>query len=156
MPESPVREMENKIYSIFSDVASCMGYSPVHGKIIGALLVNGEMSLDGVAEKTGYSTGMISLSMDLLETLGIVKKTRKTGDRKLYVKLSGDLLGCLKKALLVKLEMGIKNSLQEFGNGRRELERVGGSEREKILKTISILEREIKKLEKYVGILSKI
>jgi len=155
MAENPAGAIENRIYSIFSDVASCIGYSPVHGKIIGALLVNGEMSLEEIAKRAGYSIGMISLSLDLLETLGVVKKTKKSGDRKVYASLSGDLLGCLKKAFIVKLKMGIENSLNEFENGKGELKKIRGAERDKILKTIDILEREIKKLDKYVGVLSK-
>jgi len=149
----PVKEIENKIYGIFSDVASCIGYSPVHGKIIGALLVNGEMSLENVAKKTGYSMGMISLSLDLLETLDVIKKIKKSGHRKLYVNLSGDLLGCLKKAFLFKLERGIDDSLKEMGEWKRKIKRMGEKRAKKILRTIKILEREIKKLERYIKIL---
>jgi len=153
---NPAKEMESRIYSIFSDVASCIGYSPIHGKIIGALLVNGEMTLEQIAKKTGYSIGMISLSLDLLDTLGVVRKNRKSGDRKLYATLSGDLLGCLKKVFVARLEKGIENSLKEMENGKKQLKNVRATEKEKISKTIDILEKEIRKLGKYVKLFSDI
>ncbi|UCD07264.1 MAG: hypothetical protein JSW41_05580, partial [Candidatus Aenigmatarchaeota archaeon] len=85
--------LEEKIYSTFSDIASSIGYSPLHGKIIGVLLVRGrEMSLQELAKETGYSASMISLSLDLLELLGVIKRVKKTGDRNLYIVLQRDLL----------------------------------------------------------------
>lgn len=151
------KEIENKIFSTFSEIASSIGYSPLHGKIIGVLLVEDKpVSLQVLAEKTGYSTGMVSLSLDLLEILGVIKKVKKTADRKLYIKLDGDLLECLKKAFLIKLEKSIQDSLTEFGKNKEELKNLKEEDKEKALKTINILEKEIKRLEKYINLLSKI
>ena len=62
------KSVQERIYSTFGEVASSIGYSPIHGRIIGALLVNGgELSLQAVARETGYSLSMVSLSLDLLE-----------------------------------------------------------------------------------------
>ncbi|MBL7206153.1 MAG: hypothetical protein ISS36_00970 [Candidatus Aenigmarchaeota archaeon] len=144
--------IKNKIYSIFSDVATSIGYSPLHGKIIGVLLVkNKSLSLQEIAEETGYSSSMISLSLDLLDVIGIIKRVKKTGDRKLYIKLSGDLLECLKKAIIIKLEKGIDTALSDFETERKKL-----NEKDPALKTIETLEREIKRMEKYVKLLSNI
>ena len=64
---SPEKEIENKIFSTFAEVARAIGYSPLHGKLIGVLLVKGRaVSLQELAKKTGYSAGMVSLSLDLL------------------------------------------------------------------------------------------
>jgi DNA-binding transcriptional regulator GbsR (MarR family) len=153
MPDG--RELEEKIYSTFADVAGSIGYSPLHGKIIGALLVRGrEMSLQELAAETGYSPSMISLSLDLLEVLGVIKRIKKTGDRNLYVALKGDLLECLKNAIVLRVKKSIDSTLSDFGKSRKDMGRLRPAERKRMLNTLNILEREIRRLEKYVNLLS--
>ena len=146
------KELEKKILDTFAEVASSIGYSPLHGKIIGVLLVRDRsMSLQEIAKETGYSSSMVSLSLDLLEVLGVVKKVKKTADRKLYIELSGDLLECLKKAFVMRLEKSISQSLNEFNKLKKSAKSDKTAE-----KTLSILEKEIKRLETYINLLSKI
>ena len=144
--------LENRILDIFSDVAGSIGYSPLHGKIIGVLLVKQRsMSLQEIAKETGYSSSMISLSLDLLELLGVIKKVKKAADRKLYIELSGDLLECLRKAFVMKLERSISGSLAEFEKLKKD-----SRENKSSRHTLDVLEKEIKRLDKYVSLLSKI
>ena len=150
------KSVQERIYSTFGEVASTIGYSPIHGRIIGALLVNGgEMSLQAVARETGYSLSMVSLSLDLLEIMGIIRKSRKPGDRNLYISLQGDLLETLKNAIAMKIRKSIDSTLSDFRNSQDEIDNLPAGEREKIRKSIAILEKEIKRLESYVEILSK-
>lgn len=153
---SEIQDIEKRIFATFAEVASSIGYSPLHGQIIGVLLVKDRpLSLQEVAKETGYSASMISLSIDLLEVLGIVKKIKKIGDRKLYLELSGDLLEALKNAILVKLQKSISGSLAEFEDGKKKLGELPGEESKRVLKTIDTLEKEIKRLKGYVDLLSK-
>ncbi len=152
-----IREIERKIFNTFSELARSMGFSPIHGTIIGSLIVGGgSLSLQDMARKTGYSVSMISLSMDLLEILGIVKKVKKPRDRKLYIELDGDLLESLKKIFLIRVEKGISGSLLEFEQSKERLRNLQGKNKKDVLKAIDNLEREIKRLEKYVSLLSEI
>jgi DNA-binding transcriptional regulator GbsR (MarR family) len=148
---------DDQVFAIFSDLAATLGYSPIHGKIIAALIVEeGPVTLQELAAKTRYSMGMISLSLDLLEVLGVIKKVKRSGDRKLYIQLEGDLLEILKKAVIVKVKKGIDGSLRKIAENRERLMKLPADERRNALKTIEILEREIKRLEHYVGLLSEI
>ncbi len=151
-------EIEKKILSTFSETANALGYSPLHGSIIGVLLVKDRpMSLQEIAEETGYSTSMISLSLDLLEVLGVIKKMKKTGDRKLYIKLDGDLLEVLKNAIIIKLSKSIRHSLTDFDESRKKLHTINSStDRERVKKKIDVLEKELKRLQSYVEILSDV
>jgi len=150
-PDS-TRQLKRKIFNVFSEVAGSIGYSPVHGKIIGVLLISRRpMSLQELARETGYSSSMISLSLDLLDVLGVIKKIKKTADRKLYIELSGDLLECLKKAFVMRLERSISQSLSEFDRLRASAKRDHSAS-----KTLAVLEKEIKRLETYISLLSKI
>jgi DNA-binding transcriptional regulator GbsR (MarR family) len=146
------KKLEDRILDTFAEVASSIGYSPLHGKIIGVLLVKARsMSLQDVARETGYSTSMVSLSLDLLEVLGVIKKVKKTADRKLYIELSGDLLECLKKAFVMKLERSISGSLNEFENLKKSAKPDTEAAR-----TLDVLEQEITRLNTYVKLLSNI
>jgi len=151
------KNIESDVFSIFSELAGMLGYSPIHGKMIGALLAEKEpVSLHDLAKKTSYSTGMISLSLDLLEVLGVIKKTKKPGDRKLYVHLEGDLLDILKKAVTMRVKNGIESSLADLESKRKDVMKMQGKEKVYLIKTLDILERDIKRLEKYINLLSGI
>ncbi|MBI4019805.1 MAG: hypothetical protein HY367_00615 [Candidatus Aenigmarchaeota archaeon] len=153
-PESH-KEIEKRILSTFAGVARSIGYSPLHGMIIGALLVKGRaLSLQELADETGYSPSMVSLSLDLLEVLGTIKRVKKEADRKLYVALQGDLLESLKNAILIRVKKSIGNSLVEFQEAKERLKGVGPQEKENVENAIGILEAEIRRLEKYVNLLS--
>ncbi len=141
-------EFQEKIYSTFSSVASSLGYSEVHGRIISALLVAGELlSLDELSNQTSYSAASISLSLDLLEVLGIIKRVKHKGDRKLYVRLDGDLIEALRNAMLLKLRKEISQTLNEFETMKTN---------EKNKKTIRSIEHEVKRLDEYVKRLAKV
>lgn len=150
-------DIQNKIYSTFASVASSIGYSPLHGKIIGVLLVkNRPISLQELAAETGYSTSMLSLSLDFLEVLGVIKKVKKEADRKLYVSLAGDLLECLKRAITIKVEKSIGNSIAEFEESKKELEKLDSKEKVEVMNSLEILESQIKRLNMYVKMLAEI
>jgi len=150
-------DIQNKIYNTFAEVASSIGYSPLHGKIIGVLLVkNKPVSLNDLAKETGYSVSMLSLSLDFLEVLGVIKKIKKEADRKLYVSLAGDLLECLKRAITIKIEKSIQSSLSDFEESKKELAKLNTKEKTDVLATLEILEDQINRLNKYVTLLSQI
>lgn len=155
MPDQII-EIKQKIFSTFGEVASSIGYSALHGQIIAALLVKGKpISLQELARETGYSDSMISLSLDLLEIVGVIRKFRKPSDRQLYIELSGDLLESLKKAIVMKVEKSVTNSLREFEESKKKLQKIKDPEKERLLKTIEILEKQIKRLENYINFLSR-
>ncbi len=139
---------EKEIYSLFSNVATSLGYSDVHGRIIAALLVAQKpLSLDELSRRIGYSASSVSLSLDFLELLGVIKRVKKVKDKKLYVELKGDLLDCLKKVVLFKTQKNIEETLKEF----EKIKRDEGADT-----AVKILEKEIKRLEKYINLLSKV
>lgn len=145
------QEIEKRIYSIFSRATTSLGYSEVHGRILAALLAEQKpLSLQEISKKTNYSLGSISLSIDFLELLGVVRKFKKSGDRKIYVKLEGDLLSALKKIVILKIEHEIKEVMKEFKEYKENVKE------ERIRRIIKLLENELIKLNKYVEKLSKV
>jgi len=151
------RQLERKILENFATVAETIGYSPLHGKIIGVLLIKDRpVSLTELAKDTGYSSSMISLSLDFLEVMEVIRKIKKTGDRKLYVQLNGDLLNILKKAIVTRVKKTLSQSLGEFEESKTHLESLDKEEQKRVKRTLDILEREIKRLDYYVNMLAQI
>jgi len=141
-------EVEEKIHSLFANITSSIGYSDIHGRIISTLLVeNKPLSLEEISKKTRYSLASISLSLDLLEFFGVIKRVKKSRDRKLYIKLDGDMVNALKNVIFLKIQKSIASALLEFEKYKKLKD-------SKITRTIKILEREIKRLEKYINALS--
>jgi DNA-binding transcriptional regulator GbsR (MarR family) len=158
MPDSlEILEIERKIFNTFGEVAKSIGFSPIHGNIIASLMVSGgSLSLQDIAKKTGYSVSMVSLSLDLLEILGIIKKVKKPTDRKLYIELGSDLLESLKRILLMRINKNISDSLLEFRQSKKRLEKLQGRDKRDVLKAINTLESQINRLKRYVDLLSEI
>ena len=148
------KDIEKDIYSTFADIATAIGYSEIHGRVIAALLVsNKKLSLNELAKKTGYSLSTISLSLDLLEFLGMIKKTKKAGDRKLYIELQGSLLEGLKKAFLIRIRKSIDDTLNKFSQQKKKLGKSDNKDSKKILDILNILEGEVENVDKYINML---
>ena len=151
------KEIEKDIYSTFAEIASAIGYSEIHGRIIASLLVSDKkLSLNELSKKTGYSPSTISLSLDLLAFLGMIKKIKKVGDRKLYIDLQGNLLEGLKRAFLIRIQKSINDTLSKFGEYKESLNKGKNKEDKKVLNTLKILEKEVERVDKYISLLTKL
>ena len=62
----------------------------------------------------------------------------------------------MKNALLIKLKKSINSTLKDFKASKAHLKGIRGKERDQSLKALKILEKEIKRLERYVNLLSRI
>jgi len=156
MHSGGAKEIEKDILSSFAGIAQSLGYSSVHGKIIGVLLIQRKaLSLEELAKETGYSTGMVSLSLDLLEVMGAVRKFKLAGDRRVHVELRGGLLECLKTAIAFKARKSVSNSLDQFQGYRNALEGMDGAEAAAVREAVDLLEKEIRRLESYIALLEK-
>src|SRR3989338_436627 len=142
---------KKNIYNTFAGVASALGYSEIHGTIIAALLPKKKpVSLDEISKMTGYSLSSISLSIDLLELLGIARKIKNTGDRKIYVQLEGDVIEVLKTVFLLK----IKKSIASVESDMRKIKfESADAETREIIKKLYY---ELARFKKYVDKLAKV
>ncbi|HEV8361684.1 MAG TPA: MarR family transcriptional regulator [Candidatus Thermoplasmatota archaeon] len=151
-------EIKDKLYSSFANVAALMGYSEVHGRIIAALTADGgPVSLGDLAKETGYSLSSISTSLDLLEVLGMVRKVKVAGDRRVFVQLDGDLLEGMKRAIVMKGQKGVENAFKEFTKYEAALATMPESDdRAKIANVLATLRSELERLQAYLELLGAI
>jgi len=155
--EKQIQEVEREIIDTFASISQSLGYSEVHGKIIAALIVSdGPISLEELAKKTRYSIGMISLSLDLLEVIGMIKRIKKPQDRKLYVKFEGDLVESIKTAIMLKIKKGISDVDENFRRHEEEVEKIKTEEGKKLLKNLQRLEKVTKRMQEYISGLNKV
>jgi DNA-binding transcriptional regulator GbsR (MarR family) len=158
-PASPsATEVKNKLYSSFANVAALMGYSEVHGRIMAALTAAGEpMALQDLARETGYSLSSVSTSLDLLEVLGMVRKVKRVGDRRVYVQVEGDLLEGLKRAIVMKGKKSLDAAFTDFGSYEAMLATMpSDGEREKVANILRVLREELERLQLYLDLLGNI
>ncbi len=150
-------EIEKDIYSTFAEIASTIGYSDVNGRILAALLVSGKpLSMQEVANRIGLSLSSVSVSLDLLEFLGMIKRVKRAGDRKVYIELHGSLLDGLKRAIMARLQKSVNNTLSKFEGYRSELKNGNREETERVLASLNVLEKEVKRLDGYLNLLQKV
>ena len=90
--------MFEDLLSNFEVLFKARGLSAVHGRLFGALLLSDEaLSQNQLAKQTNYSIPAVSLSLDELTRLRLIKKTRKSGDRKNYYTTDADLVQIFRK-----------------------------------------------------------
>jgi DNA-binding transcriptional regulator GbsR (MarR family) len=143
--------IEREIYATFSEITVNMGYSEIHGRILAALFVADKpLSLTELAHKIGVSVSAVSLSLDLLETLGMARRVKVPGDRNLYVQLTGDLVAGLRTAFVAKAGRTIENTLVRFADYRKQIKGKDG-----LGDALDRLEREARRLKRYIDILGK-
>ncbi len=143
--------IEREIYATFSEITVNMGYSEIHGRILAALFVAGKpLSLTELAHKIGVSVPAISLSLDLLETLGMARRIKMPGDRNLYVQLTGDLVSGLRTAFVTKAQRTLENTLTRFAEYRKRIKND-----DDLMDALNRLEHESRRLKRYIDILGK-
>jgi DNA-binding transcriptional regulator GbsR (MarR family) len=154
--ESSIETIESDIIDTFASASSFLGYSEVHGKILAALLIYRELSLEELAKKTRYSASMISLSLDLLEVLGTIKRIKKPRDRKLYIELNGDMLETIRTALLLKVQKVLTDANASLRLYEEEIGKIKDGDKKKLLKSLKSLKVEALRIAKYIDRLSKV
>jgi len=104
------------------------------GRIVGQILVylylrEGECSLDQIGLDLGLSKAAVSIAARQLESLGLVRRAWKKGDRKTYFRTADDIASALQQGLLVFLSQKIQSVAGELDhvNGKLE-EAVKGAE----------------------------
>jgi DNA-binding transcriptional regulator GbsR (MarR family) len=80
---------------------------------------------------------------------------KKTADRQLYISLQGDLLEILKNAIVTKVTKSVSNTLADFDESRKDLKSLPKEQRKETERTLNILEKEIKRLDRYIRLLGK-
>jgi len=104
------------------------------GRIVGQILVHlylspTERSLEDIATDLGLSKAAISIAARQLETLGLLRRSWKSGDRKIYYRTADDIASALHQGLLTM----VRNKMNVLGTELQQAEtalEANGSEAE--------------------------
>lgn len=105
------------------------------GRIVGQILVylylsDGERSLDDIGEELGLSKAAISVAVRQLESLGLVRRVWKKGDRKKYYRTADNIGTALQQGLLAVVGQKIQVVSDELDRAHTMLEEAQGKSRD--------------------------
>jgi len=103
MTKSPKDEFIELMY----EIQRAKGLDELSSKLIGILFIEPhEITLDELKERTGYSLSAVCSAMKFLERIGIVKRSKKPGYRKVYFYMEKDMTSMLTE-IVKKLENNV-------------------------------------------------
>ncbi len=100
------------------------------GRIVGQILVHlyltaDECSLDTIAKELGLSKAAISIAARQLESLGLLRRSWKSGDRKTYYRTADDIASALHQGLLILVRNKMNLLAVELEQAETELKNGG-------------------------------
>lgn len=88
-----MKSIEKEFVDFYIGVGRTWGLDTLSSKLIGILYLEPEeICIDELAKKTGYSLPSISNKMHFIETMGIVKRIKKPGSKKLFYFMEKDAI----------------------------------------------------------------
>jgi len=97
-------ETEREILNLLAHLTFSIGLGEAVGRVLGTLiLLKTPLSQSEISTLTGYSPGVVSMSLSKLERLGIVRVAKKVGKKKLYI-VTSNLLDMIEVFLCETLD----------------------------------------------------
>ena len=88
-----MKSIEKEFIDFYIGVGRTWGLDTLSSKLIGILYLEPEeICIEELAKKTGYSLPSISNKMNFIETMGIVKRIKKPGSKKLFYFMEKDAI----------------------------------------------------------------
>jgi len=96
---------KSEFIELISTNSKVSGLDDLSSKLIGILYAEpGEIALDELAKRTGYSLSAVSTAMKFVERAGIVKRLKKPKSRKVYFCMEKDIISLFIQLLRRKYE----------------------------------------------------
>ena len=94
---------------LYQTIGRSFGLDDVFNMIFAKLYIEpNEVAMDDLADETGYSLASICNKVKMLEAMGIIKKMRKPGSKKIFLYIEKDFSKLIKEHLVKKEEYCIK------------------------------------------------
>ena len=149
-------EIRLKLVDAGGRLAQDIGMSRVVGQIVVYLyLTDGDCSMDKIEKDLGLSKAAVSIAARQLETLGLIKRTWKKGDRKTYYSTTENIALAFQQGINVFLKQKMQGINAELDSALHSLETElsTGSDNPEI----SFLEKRLKRTsqlrDKFIGII---
>ena len=101
-------EIDKEFIEFYQAASRVQGADASLGTILAVLYLEPEeISMEDLAKKTGYSLASISNKIKMFEPVGFVKRIRKPGTKKVYLRAEKNVLEILKKGFTMKHDLVI-------------------------------------------------
>ena len=153
-----LKTVHDKFTAGMGEISRFWGFNPVMGQMYALLYLSIEpMTADGIAEKLGISKGNISMTLKNLDRWGMIRKSRKKGDRKEYYEAEPNFLKIFVNIMSERRNRDFDRSLATVGECLDCLAHAGKSKEGAFIKErISNMHRFFKTLDASVGTLLKL
>jgi len=147
-----MEDIDSRFLALYQKIGSMQGMNSLFIRIFSILYIEPEeISMDEVAEKTGYSLASISNSIKMLETMGLVRKNRRPGTKKIFLYMEKDFNKLTKQIMIKKQENIISMIKSEIPSIIKESKPI--SEKDK--KKLKILENYYKQILGFEKVIKK-
>ena len=124
------------------------GLDELSSKAMGILYVEqNEISLEELAERTGYSLSAVSTSMKFLKNSGLIKKMKKPKSKKVYFYMEKDMVKTTVQLMRQKLEKIVKPSLEKIPKIIEHYKKENSQKAKEELKNLETYYKQVKQAE---------
>lgn len=143
-------KVEKEFAELYSEMHQIHGLDHLLTRIFTiAYLEPEEISMEEIADKTGYSLASVSNKVKIFEQMGILTRVKKPGTKKIFLKSEKNFLRMTRDHMLKKEEIGIKHVKKRLPDIIKELKKENLTKKQK--KKLNILQeyqRQIVFIEK--------
>jgi len=128
LPDMATREEESELIHEVADAVGALmefwGFKRVMGRLWTVLYLTGEpLSAAELCERLAISSGAASMTLADLERWGVVKRSRKAGDRREYFEAETDIWKMVSRVLRERELSQIDRAVEVFDRARERLTR---------------------------------
>ena len=85
-------DLDKEFIDVYKDTASMFVFGDLPADIVGMLYLEPEgVTMEDISKETGYSPASISNTIKMMENLGIIRRIKKPGTKKIYFYMEKDL-----------------------------------------------------------------
>lgn len=155
MPDSNVDPLVKEIIGIFQESHTSLGLDNLSLSIIGNLYFEpGEISMEELAQKTGYSLTSISQKLKFLAPFAIIRRRTRPGSRKVYLYMEKDLFKMWKQQIMMYYVPEIKIARENIPSLIEKYEKQATDREQK--ERLKILENYYKQILQFEKILNNL
>ena len=120
-------EVRMRLVEVGGGIAQDLGLGRIVGQILVYLyLSESERSMDQIGEDLGLSKAAVSVAARQLETLGLVRRVWKRGDRRSYYRTADNIATALQQGLVAFLSQKTQAVAEELDRANDELSVLAG------------------------------
>lgn len=122
---------KEEFIELLTEMNKAKGLDELSSRMIGILFIEpNEVSLEELANRTGYSHSAVSTAMKLLTNSSIIKKLKKPGSRKIYFYMEKDIMNGFSDLLSKKMNKTVTTMKTRVPEIMKKYKSEGGSKKE--------------------------